>query len=412
MKINLRYEFVLLIVAMLWLIVFSYILQFKIVFNLNGDEGSYYYAAKKVCTLFLVDDGRPLVISAIMGIPFLFNLEGLVVFKWIFVVNSLCWLATVYFLFKTLLLIVNRKEAFYFSLLFVFALGSLAITYKLLAESVFTFSIIYTLYFFVLYHNTKNYNYFTIAISLSILTIIIKPITFGLVIIMCLYSVKKIKHIVKSRFILLVIISISLVLIQMIGLKRNYGNFTVSYIGSFTYYNYLGTRAQLLKENKPFEQGNNQRYRDFIKLNSSEQSKLANKDFVYQLQNNSLNFVKAYITNLYINSSKGSTSIYGCENFSNNSYFKTTHFFAKAFSKIQNILFTIFGIVLSIFYLVTYKNQQKFIVLIAFTIIYLFAISGLSSDQGDRFHIVFFPLVIVLISYGAKFLQINRCHSA
>jgi hypothetical protein len=71
-------------------------------------------------------------------------------------------------------------------------------------------------------------------------------------------------------------------------------------------------------------------------------------------------------------------------------------------SKWQNRLFTILGFLLAIFYgFKSYKNVNP-ISFVAFFIIYIYVLSGISCGQGDRFHLVTFPFVVLLL---AKFVS-------
>jgi hypothetical protein len=75
------------------------------------------------------------------------------------------------------------------------------------------------------------------------LAALVKPLSLGLGFLLLLYYFKKLKAIFINKFSPFIFISLSLIFLQMYSLKKDYGDFTISYIDSFTYYNYLGTRA-------------------------------------------------------------------------------------------------------------------------------------------------------------------------
>ena len=75
-------------------------------------------------------------------------------------------------------------------------------------------------------------------------------------------------------------------------------------------------------------------------------------------------------------------------------------------TKIQNCIFTCLGILMSIYFLIK-KRSKLLIKIISFVILYVVAISAISSDQGDRFHIVIYPLILILT---ASFLSNKTKH--
>lgn len=399
-----KYEYLLTFVAILWILLFSYILQLKCDYTLENDEGGYLFAAKKLYLNLKVDEGRPLIIAAINGFPLLFGYSENYIFKWSGIINLLCWFSTIFLIYKIAIKKTDIKNSILISLLFMFCIGNLAITYQLLAESIFIFMIVLSVFLMDKYLTTNKIIYLTLTISLLFVSILVKPISLGLVLILILFYLKKIKEILFNKFSFLIIFSLTLLLFQMYSLKKDYGNFTVSYIDSFTYYNYLGTKADCLKKDTEFIEGKNKRYKYFSKLSSSEQRKVANEDFKNQLTNNSINLLKAYLSNFYLNSSKGSASVHQTKNLNNTVYFNFFQFIFKGISKLQNILFTSIGIILSLSYILKWKRQKKIFIMLSFLIIYIISISAISSDQGDRFHIVLYPLVILLL-LNTKFFK-------
>lgn len=202
-------------------------------------------------------------------------------------------------------------------------------------------------------------------------------------------------------------------LFQMYSMQKTYGRFTLTYIDTITYYNYLGTRAENLRLKEKYDFKNVDREIFFDKLNYEQQKVAMSNDITFQLKTNKINLVKAYFINLYSNSIKGSASIHACKNQKNTSYFEFFLFLFKGISKIQNIFFTILGIIISCYSLIKWKKLSNFIKISSFAVLYIFAISGMSSDQGDRLHLVFYPLVILLIAnyfYPIKsfFVQLQK----
>ena len=77
--------------------------------------------------------------------------------------------------------------------------------------------------------------------------------------------------------------------------------------------------------------------------------------------------------------------------------FSVFQFLFKAISKLQNIIFTILGVLLSFRMLYKFKKANKFYLIISVFLLYIFFISAMSCYECDRFHIAFFPIVILLL---------------
>lgn len=256
--------------------------------------------------------------------------------------------------------------------------------------------IVLSVYFIHKYYQTKTHYYITIAISILLLNALIKPVSIGLALIFIAFFIFKLKKIVFNRYAILLLISCFLIVMQMFSVKKNYGDFTISYIGSITYYNYLGAKSDCYKKGIEYVPGDNERTKQFTGLSSHEMKEKARQDFVDQLNNNTLNLGKAYLFCLYKNSSKGSYIVSECKNNDQTPYFDFFYFVFKAIAKLQNILFTIGSILVSFYLLLNFKKTEKIYLLISLSILYLFFISGISSFQCDRFHLAFFPLTLLL----------------
>ncbi len=399
-KIILKYkhESILLLIAISWSLFFSFVLQLKSQYTLQGDEGSYFNAAKKFYLDFTLDEGRPFFISAINGFPLLFGLSEKLLFNWVFIVNTISWFLTSILIYKITSDLSSKRKGFLLSVLFLFCIGNLAITFKFLSESIFILMLTFSFFLIHKFTKTNQHKYLTFTIALLILTTLVKPMAIGLVFIVILVYIRILKKIVFTKFSFLIMVSLVLVFSQMNTMKNKYGNYTISYIDSYTYYNYLGNRAYCLENNLEFHDAKGERFDHFITLSNCEQKKLANEDFKRQIVNNTGNFIKAYYINFYINSTKGTTVVHGCKNKNESSYFYSFQYIFKVISKIQNILFSLLSVIASIYLLINLKKQNNFCLMLAFSILYIMMISAISCNQGDRFHIVVYPLLLVLLT--------------
>ena len=399
---KIRYEYLLVFIAILWGLFFSYAIQLTPAFSTIGDDGSYLFSARLLYFNHQLDNTRPLLISLLHGMPYLFGYSNSVVIKWGLFLNFLCWFFTDILLFKIISKRLDRKKAFLFSVLFIFCIGNLAHAFNFLSDTIFIFLILLSVYSVVKYYDTKKYYYITLSISILLLNSLIKPVSIGLALIMIVFFITKFNKIILNRFSFFLIISFSLIIFQMYSLKKNYGDFTLSYISAITYYNYLGAKADCYKKGIEYIPGKNERSIKFGLLTSHEMKKKANDDFKYQIKNNTLNLFKAYLFCIYSNTFKGNFIVSECKNKKETNYFDIFYFLFKAISKLQNIIFTISGVIISVFSVIKLKKEDDFYLLISFFILYIFFVSAMSCFQCDRFHIAIFPLFIMLLSKKTK----------
>lgn len=392
---NVKYEYVLLVIAVLWVLFFSFVLQFSPGFSEVGDDGSYLMAAKSLYLQGQLDESRPIGIAAIHGFPLLFGFSDAVVITWCNAISIFCWFLTSILIFKLIVLQFSRQIAFKAAVVFIFCIGNTANAFTVVAESIFIFLVLLALFCVAKQQQTNQYNYATLALAVLILAILVKPLAIGFVGIVVFYYLKNLRAILVNPYFITVLISMSLIGFQLQSMKKQYGDYTISYVDVITYYNYLGGKADCLKKGIDFVPGENERAKQFNTLSSHDQKKLASQDLKNQLQENTLNLTKAYVFCLYSNSSKGSYIVSECKNEAATFYFDFFYFVFKAVGKVQNVVFTITGILLSLYYLYRRKSDVLLSIMALF-ILYIFFISGMSCLQCDRFHIVFFPLVIVL----------------
>ena len=400
MKLNpvkYKYTFLLIAIGIVWIGFLNFILQIKGQTFVFPDSESYLLASENLYLFHKTDTIRPSLIAAINGFPLLFCLSKNALFLWNTFVNLICWFAIVQLIYQIVSKFTTQKIAFFLSLVYLFSVGSLIIVFQVLSETVFALMLLLSLYFFQKYFENKNEKYISIGISLLILSVLIKPVSLGLVVILLLLFFIKLKKILFRKWSLPLYFSVFVLIFHMYSMKKTYGDFTISYIDAFTYYNYLGTRANCLKNNTKFVQCDNSRYRYFNTLSLAEGKKVAFEDMKNQMTNNTLNLVKAYIINLSYNTYRGSGYFYEFKNVNKTSYFELAKTVFRGISKLQNIFYTLIGIVLSVYFLTRKIKEMNFIKMVSLFVLYVFLISGISSDQGDRFHIVFYPFVMLLL---------------
>ena len=402
-----KYPFLLVAIGLVWIVLLNYILQIKWQTFVFPDSESYLLASENLYLFHKTDIIRPSLIAAINGFPLLFGFSKISLFAWNTFVNLIAWLAIIQLVYRIISKFATQKIAFFSTLIYLFSVGSFIIVFQVLSETVFALMLLLSLYYFQKYFESKAIKYISIGISLLVLSVLIKPVSLGLVAILLLIFFFKLKKVVFNKWSLVIYFSLFILIFHMYSMKKNYGDFTISYIDSFTYYNYLGTRADCLKNDMEFKQCDNARYRYFNTLSLAEGKKEAFRDMKMQVTTNAVNLAKAYFTNIFYNTWRGSGYFYEFKNVKETPYFETVKTLFRGISKLQNIIYTLFGVIVSLYFLSRNRMEINFIKIVSLFVLYIFLISGISSDQGDRFHIVFYPLVIILIACFLKLKSTN-----
>jgi hypothetical protein len=234
---------------------------------------------------------------------------------------------------------------------------------------------------------------------------LIKPGAKFLAILILLFFIKTVLKNYKAKAMILLYGSVLMILIQLVGMKVQYGDFTISYIDGVTYHNYLFSKAECFKNSKEYHQINNPRAEYLFSLLFTDQKRVAKDDAMLQIKTNFPNVVKAYFDNLLENTKSGNACVFDLENKKGSSDFTFWKTIAFNLSKWQNRLFTIIGILVSLYFVRKLFTPKSVYALMALFVLYTIMLSGISSGQGDRFHLVTFPIVLLLL---AKWLSKNE----
>ena len=345
---------------------------------------------------------RPILMASIYGFPLLFGASDQDLYGIATYINILLWLFSIILLFEIIQYYVSKRIAFWLSFLFVFFIGITLFNFHLLAEIPFLFFLISSFYFLQKYSQTKVLKWLVIALSILVLSMLIKPGSKFFAILLLFYFSKILFLHFKQKVMLLLYASILLCFVQAAGLKYQFGDFTISYIDNVTFHNYLFSKADCYRKGIEYKQLDNPRAEYLFTKKVHEQKKIAKEDILEQIQNNKINLIKAYFHNFVWNSLSGNIVVKSYSNLSNSpSYSKIQHVLYWI-SKYQNRMMTIFGIVLSLLTLLKYYRKDFFLFFTALLVLYIIGISGISSDQGDRFHIITYPFTLILLANYLK----------
>lgn len=393
-----RYYLLLVFLGLTWISLFDFMTQMSSQGIMHSDSFSYHEAAKSMYIFCSGNIYRPILVSAITGVPYLFGYSDNDLFSFSFYVNIFCWLCTSLLLFEIFKSYLKQHIAFIATFFTFFIVGNTAHVFHLLTETIFQFIIVLVFYLLLKYYKTKEFWYLSLSLALLLSSMLVKPGSKFLAIVIVLYFIKEIIRNYKSKSILFIYGSLFMILIQCAGMKYQFGNFTLSYIDSATYYNYMGSKAMCFKFDKEYSQKDNPRA-DYLYSNEAiTQKKIASEDLKNQMQFNTFNLIKAYFSDLRDNTVSGNSCIEECKNLK--SYFWKNVLFD--ITKWQNRIFTLIGILLSMLFIIKTYNKANVFTFVSFYILYIIVLSGISCGQGDRFHLVTFPFVILLFT---KFLS-------
>ena len=397
-----RFHLLLVLIGLIWLFVLHQLLDISAQTLIFPDATNYNEAATNLYWYYRGHCYRPMLMAGIYGLPLLFGASDTDLYTIAIFINIILWLATILILFEMLKNYVSEKIAFWFTLVFVLMISNALFNFHLLAETPFLFFLLLSFYFIQKYNNTKIFKWLAIGLSLLVLSMLIKPASKFFAILLLIYYIKILFQNYKMKSMLFLYGSIFLCFIQAAGLKHQFGDFTISYIDSVTFHNYIFSKADAYRNGEEYHQIDNPRAAYLFTHKVHEQKQIANADIKEQLLDNKLNLVKAYGDNLFWNSATGSICANAYSNVLQSKSFGKKQSVLYTISKFQNRLMTVLGIIVGLFSLLYFYKKESTAFLAALFVLYIIGISGISSDQGDRFHQITYPFTLLLLAVLLK----------
>ncbi|NMH29544.1 hypothetical protein [Flavobacterium silvaticum] len=401
-----NYQIALVIIGLAVIALLDELFQLRNQHIIFPDSDNYREAGEFLYHHFKPHYYRPFGMALIFGLPYLLGFGDAAVYDFSFWVNVSAWIASALLIFSFCRKRLPDSKAFIVSVLFYGLISPALINFHLLTESIFVFLMFSAMTFLDDYFRIKSFRLLSLALAILIFTALIKPgMFFFSLLVLAFFSRSILRHLSKpaSGFIFF---SIVLLVFQMIQMKREYGNFTISYIDGVTYYNYLGSKAEAFEKNQDPIAAIRQRSDYIFGFSYPQQKIIARKDLHRQINHNTPNLIKAYFSNIVYNATCGGDFSYvRSPNTRFSELIKTN---AGRFSKYQNIFLTVLGIFLSVTFLLKTFRKPTVYSFISVFILYIIAVSGVSYYQADRFHMVIFPFVLVL----AVALYSGRLHQS
>lgn len=403
MKItNLKYHLLIVLTGLTVLFTVNLLLQIDLQNIIYPDSEGYHDAAKSLYLHAKGQNCRPILLAIIQGFPYVFGATDADIFSSSFYINLFSWLGFSIVIFEISKEYFALKISLWISIFPFLIFNNLVVVYHLLSENVFMFFTILGFYFLMKYKKHQQYWHLALSLSIFVASMLIRPGAKFFAIIMILFFIKPVLNNYRQKATLLLYGSFMMVLVQCAGLKYQFGHFRISYIDVITYHNYLGSRAMCLKNGLEFSQNNNPRAEYLYNYQSKYQVDIAAQDFKNQLRDNKTNLIKAYFIDVLDNSKSGSTCVSDCKNIKKNNYFELSQKIIYSFTTYQNRFFSVIGFLTALFFIIKFRKNLNLIFFFSIYILYTIVTAGISCQQGDRFHAVLFPYILILILYYLK----------
>ncbi len=345
---------------------------------------------------------RPLCYAFLSGLPKLFD-PHLTTFQYIgfgIVLNAAAWLGSIILFHKTLRLYFSRKLSFLFGLIPIFLFGGIANIFNMLTESLALFILTSIAYYILRYDQKKKIDALLIAAALLNLLILIRPGfvyaallgSTAVIIVMARNTLMKYSKTCISLF----VISILSIAIQNAAMYREYGKLSTSFIGKITWYQYLGAETYASVKELPFDAVQERRTELLSMLTIQEKIERCDDDIKSLVSSHPTVVLREWGGNITENSTAGSALLLLIKQKSTKPFEADVSGLLYAATKIQNILFTLIFLASAALILIDLPKLRPALILLASMISYVMLTSGISFRQGDRFHYILYPLILIL----------------
>lgn len=357
------------------------------------DSTTYIEAADMLYNDFAPHHLRPLGYAFLLGLPNLFiEMDTHDYVIWSTVLNALAWLLMLLLCFKTLEHWFNRSVFPFILTCALFILFSYYGFIFLVLTEIFTaLGLVAAVYLFSRSSKTQNSGYFLTGVSLLVFLVLIRPGLFYLAILAVLYAFiryrgQALRNVWLSSALLLLVV-------QCTWMKMTYGNFKPSYIDSVTWYLYTGAQIEAEITGQNTADVAAARHKEMHFMLNKERARLSSEDLKSKVLEHPSLVYKWIMKNHGENVHGGSYPYNGV---------KLNHPSAQQRDRAEVLLQAT---------LQQNRNSQKFIfwltlisllfirkltiplLFCAGTVWYISGTSSISFWQGDRFHMIFYPLL-------------------
>jgi hypothetical protein len=363
--------------------------------HIVNDALSYVEAGKSLYGQFSFDSVRPVGISMFMGLPSMLCNEDICIVKMILFFQFILWIISGLLIFISLKNLVSEKLAFFISGVFYLTVSPLIISFFLLSETLFIFSLTLSLYFiikYIEYRNPKSLLFFFLVLSFAV---IVRPLLlylwFLILIVLLIYIFKE-----KNQYVhklMLLFPGIMIIVVQYIGVCLQHDIVAISDTKDKVLYQMTALSRSLRHGSLIEDEIKNALVeREEIMAEKNIDFRVAAKElFCKDLKHNKMSYIKSYLVSLKYNILGGNA--------------QTSSSLVKQLSFVQNLLFS-FLLLIGVIYLpvlLCYKRKvwsEKDIILLITIIfsLYLIFMGGLFYWQGDRYNIPAYSFILIAVA--------------
>ncbi len=395
-------------------------------FNAMTDEWSYKQASE---WLYAPDHfpsfTRPFLFPFLIGLPRLLGLNYSQTF--VAILNFVCWLLIILFLFRATKDLYNEKKAFIITFLFITCVSLHCFLFLVNTELIYAFVIFSHVFCLFQYLKNLNDNWFFGAVWLLGASTTIRPtLIYYVVLLSVIFGVLVILRKMRLKnFIVICLLFLSTIGLQIFNMYRCTKRLKISYISETAWYCYMGAYSINIAKYpnqtfefyaKQWEKEADLRLQTFFSIGRSrdredirhlsEVENAVSMDVKSQLKDNKWGLIVTFFRSLFVNSRSGTQYALFAKNGLNLPFFYLIEHLFLWLSQIQNIINSgLVLIFLPVFLLKRYRKQQnrfdKTLGLALYSWFLAFSIMLFSTivfTQGDRFHVITVPITLISLA--------------
>lgn len=388
----------------------------------GGDAGGYLEAGKLLWLEFQLHSFRTFGYPVLTGIPFLFGASEQSARVFLVLVN------TGIFAYSAILLyniasgyLKNTRISVAISLIYIFSPGLLFINFATLSEPFFILCLLLAVKFLIRFAKERNSNDIVFTAFWVVFSATVRPINlhFAVIILVIIVGILIIHTKSVTRTLIVAVFSVIMIIIPMLIMKKTYGVFTYTNNSKYMLYHYLGSYASSIPQSSQIAMYDSF-HRNALRVDSTgfregemitDKARWKRRDSFYSasLKNILAARKKQLLVAIFNNCIENATTE---SHFIKPSDFKSGYRpvgeILQSISKLQNALFSILAFLLITiscirFIYLMIRNQFSWVetpvMYAVFQTSILIVLSSLSFWQGDRFSIVFYPLILFLMAY-------------
>ncbi|MBP7821491.1 MAG: hypothetical protein KA010_01115 [Saprospiraceae bacterium] len=374
----------------------------------NADIPSYIDAAKRLYLEgFRANSIRTFGFPLLLGFPILFGYKtDIALIHWMIGLNTLFWVLTIMLLSDILSNIQSLKHINrFFIYVMLFSVGHLTLIFQAITEISYVFFLVLCAWAFLKFHRSQNNTYLLISFFALCYSTVIRPTMIYFSIPILIYVLWQLKSKpIKNTITVLSIYALTIGL-QYFIMYKEYKQFQFTYLADIGLNYYFWMYADEVAKSGDIAQIS-KRWWDRMVVEVVQDYQVPNYDIRTQhmtvmhrlkqsLMENPRSYAITFLRNLASNSLGGTTGILQIEDAGyHNLIYKCLFYFSKLYNLIA-VTSTFIFIPAYLFFKKSFLWKNSIFLLCFVVSLWIILISAINSTQGDRYHIVIYPYIII-----------------